>query len=314
MDVLKKAAESRRNARLNPDTEGEEEAAGDGDASRDEWAVARPQPTVHEEKPVRIIFISTTAAEPGQARQPPRAIRGNATPNKSWLAVLKHYTLQELGEAACRYSEDDEHPRQLIGILPDIQGLNGTPDAADQIELINDDQVNTWLCLSQCTTLTVAFFLHRAAVNPPDGGNPVRPNTPLVGHHRNYLTPCQFEVAEFYTEPESDSELEKDIGHPPKRRKPFPRSHNGWQKRILSNDRKVVRLQNHSWELISRARVRQSEAYMGRYAGQNIPSVALLPGVPPPGCEALLVDADVEHDYRAAEDSSDSSDDDNHGN
>src|ERR1700733_6275795 len=46
MDVLKKAAESRRNARLNPDAEGEEEAAGDGDASRDERAVARPQPTV----------------------------------------------------------------------------------------------------------------------------------------------------------------------------------------------------------------------------------------------------------------------------
>lgn len=309
MDVLKKAAESRRNARLNPDAEGEEEAAGDGDASRDERAVARPQPTVHEEKPVRIIFISTTAAEPGQARQLPWVIRGNATPNKSWLAVLKHYTLQELGEAACRYCEDDEHPRQFIGILHDIQGLNVTPDAADQIELINDDQVNAWLRLSQCTTLTVACFLHRAAVNPPDGGNPVRPNTPLVGHYRNYLTPSQFDVAEFYTEPESDSELEEDIGRPPKRRRAFPRSHNGWQKRILSNDRKVVRLQNHSRELISRARVRQGEAYMGRYAGQNIPSVALPPGVPPPGCEAPLVDADVE-----SEDSSDSSDDDNDGN
>ena len=71
MDVLKKAAESRRNARLNPDTEGEEEAAGEGDASRDERAVACPQPTVHEEKPVRIISISTIAAEPGQARQLP---------------------------------------------------------------------------------------------------------------------------------------------------------------------------------------------------------------------------------------------------
>ena len=88
MDVLKKAAESRRNARLNPDAEGQEEAASDGDASRDERAVVRPQLTVHEEKPVRIIFISTTASEPGQARQLPWMIRGNATPNKSWLAVL----------------------------------------------------------------------------------------------------------------------------------------------------------------------------------------------------------------------------------
>ena len=53
---------------------------------------------------------------------------------------------------------------------------------------------------------------------------------------------------------------------------------------------------------------------MGRYAGQNIPSVALPPRVPPPGCEALLVDADVEGDHPAAEDSSDSSDNNNDGN
>ena len=39
--------------------------------------------------------------------------------------------------------------RQFIGILHEIQGLNVTPDAADQIELINDDQVNAWLRLSQ---------------------------------------------------------------------------------------------------------------------------------------------------------------------
>ena len=90
MDVLKKTGESRRNARLNPDAEGEEEAAGDGDTLREERAVARPQPTVHEEKPVRIIFISRTAAEPGQAPQLPWVIRGNATPNKTLLAVLKH--------------------------------------------------------------------------------------------------------------------------------------------------------------------------------------------------------------------------------
>ena len=41
----------------------------------------------------------------------------------------------------------------------------------------------------------------------------------------------------------------------------------------------------------------------------NIPSVALPLGVPTPGCEVLLLDADVESDYLAADDSSDSSDD-----
>ena len=110
MDVLKKAAKSRRNARLNPDAEGEEEAGGNGDSSRDETAVARPQRTVHDEKPVRIIFISMTAAEPGKARKLSRVIRGNATLNKSWLVVLKHYTLQELDKPACRYCGNDEHP------------------------------------------------------------------------------------------------------------------------------------------------------------------------------------------------------------
>ena len=52
MDVVKKAAEFCRNARLDPNAEGEEEAAGDSDISRDKRAVAGPQPTVHEEKPV----------------------------------------------------------------------------------------------------------------------------------------------------------------------------------------------------------------------------------------------------------------------
>ncbi|PUU75579.1 hypothetical protein B9Z19DRAFT_1131122 [Tuber borchii] len=212
-------------------------------------------------------------------------------PNKSWLAVLRHYTLQELGEAACRYVEDGEHPRQFIGILRDIQGLNVTPDGADQIELIDDDQVNAWLRLSQCSTLTVACFLHRAAVAPPDGGDPVRPNTPLVGHSRNYLFPGQFDVAEFYTEPESDSDEEDDVERHARRRRAFPRSHNGWQRRILSNDRRVVRFQTHSRELISRARVRQGPAYMSRYAGQDVPMVALPPGIPPPGCEVSVHDA-----------------------
>ena len=56
MDVLKKAAESRRNARLNSDAEEEEDGDGAEDVSgsglRDETAVARPQPTVHEEKTI----------------------------------------------------------------------------------------------------------------------------------------------------------------------------------------------------------------------------------------------------------------------
>ena len=290
MDVLKKAAESRRNARLNSDAEEEEDGDGaegaSGSGARDERAVARPQPTVHEEKPIRMIFISTSDAEAGQARQLPWVMRGDEMPNKTWLAVLKHYTLQELGEAACRYVEDGEHPRQFIGILRDIQGLNVTPDAADQIELINDDQVNAWLRLSRCTTLTVACFLHRAAVEPPDGGDPVRPNTPLVGHYRNYLAPGQFDVTEFYTEPETDSELEEDLERQARRRRAFPRSHAGWQRRIQKNDRKIIRFQNHSRELISRARVRQGPAYMSQYAGQDLQNVALPPGFPPPGCEA----------------------------
>ena len=110
MDVLKKAAKTRRNARLNPDANGEEESASDSDALREERAVTRPQPTVHKEKPVRIIVISTTAARPEQAQQLPWVIRGNATPDETRLAVLKQYTLQELGKAASRYCEDDKHP------------------------------------------------------------------------------------------------------------------------------------------------------------------------------------------------------------
>ena len=286
MDVLKKAAESRRNARLNPDADEEVEAEGDAGASRDERAVARPQPTVYEEKPIQMIIIKASDAEPGQARQLPWVVRGPATPSTNWLAVLKYYTLQELGEAAYRYCEEGEHPRQFIGILRDIQGLNVTPDAADQIELINDDQVNAWLRLSRCTTLTVACFLHRAAVEPPDGGDPVRPNTPHVGHYQNYLAPGQFDVTEFYTEPDTDSELEEDLERQARRRRAFPRSHAGWQRRIQKNDRKIIRFQNHSRELISRARVRQGPAYMSQYAGQDLQNVALPPGFPPPGCEA----------------------------
>ncbi|PUU72134.1 hypothetical protein B9Z19DRAFT_1139310 [Tuber borchii] len=259
IDVLKMAAESRRNARLNSDAE---EEGGDwgaggvsGSGSRDERAVARPQPTVLEEKPVRIIFISTTGAERGQARQLPWINLGNnAMPNKSWLVVLRHYTLQQLGEAAWR-------------------------------------QVNAWLRLSQCSTLTVACFLHQAAVAPPDGRDPVRPNKPLVGHSRNYLFSGQFDVAEFYTEPESDSDEEDNVECHARRRRAFPRSHNGWQRRILSNDFRIVRFQTHSRELISRARVRQGSVYMSQYVGQDVPMVALPPGIPPPGCVVSVHDA-----------------------
>ena len=191
-----------------------------------------------------------------------------------------------------------------------FRSLNRTPDAADQIELINDDQVNAWLRLSHCTTLTVSCFLHRAAVAPPGGGDPVRPNIPLVGHYQNYLLPAQFDIAEFYTEPESDSDDKDVIGRPPKRRRAFPRSHNGWQKRILSNDRKAIRFQNPSRELVSRARVGQGAGYMSRYAGQNVPTVALPPGIPPPGCEAPL-DVESSNSELSSSSSSSSSDDDN---
>ena len=105
--MLKKAAESCRNARLNSDNEQEEEAAGavsgSGSGLQGERASARPQPTDHKEGPMQIIFIETLGANPGQAHQFPWVIHGNATPNKSWLAILWHYTLQEFGEDVCRY-------------------------------------------------------------------------------------------------------------------------------------------------------------------------------------------------------------------
>ena len=195
--MFKKAAESRRAARLNFDDE-QEDAEGAGSASRSgsrgEGAVAHPQAPLDEERPVRIIFIATSDADEGQARQLPWVMHGNEMPNKSWLAILRYYTLQELGEAACRYLEAEEYPRQFIGILRDIRGMNVTPDATDQIELIDDDQVNAWLRLSRCTTLTVACFLHRALAVPEDGGDPIRPNTPLERSGQGYLEPGQFDV------------------------------------------------------------------------------------------------------------------------
>ncbi|KAG0125454.1 hypothetical protein HOY82DRAFT_616506 [Tuber indicum] len=198
----------------------------------------------------------------------------------------------ELGKAACRYVEEGEHPRQFIGILQDIQGLNVTPDAADQIELIDDNQVDAWLFV------------------PPGGGDPVHPNIPLVGHCRNYLAPGQFDVAEFYSKPESDSDEEDNIGYPAKGRRAFPRSHDGWQKRILSNDRKIIwprpgPLCGPVRGILPGARVFQGPAgpvtkprpaYMSRYAEQDVPHMALPPGIPPPRCEVSVDDAVEESD------------------
>ena len=79
--------------------------------------------------------------------------------------------------------EDGEHPWEFIGIFRDIQGMNVTPDTTDKIELINDDQVNVWLRLSHCSTLTVSCFLHRAAVASPVSGDPVCSKTPLARHN-----------------------------------------------------------------------------------------------------------------------------------
>jgi len=91
---------------------------------------------------VRIIFIETSGANPGHAHQLPSMMHRNATLNKSSLAILQHYAMCELGEAACRYIKRGDHLRKFIGILCDIEGMKVTPDAADQIKLIDDDQVN----------------------------------------------------------------------------------------------------------------------------------------------------------------------------
>ncbi|PUU76064.1 hypothetical protein B9Z19DRAFT_1130326 [Tuber borchii] len=116
-------------------------------------------------------------------------------------------------------------------------------------------------------------------------------NTPLVGHSQNYLFLGLFDVVEFYTEPESDSDDEDDVEGNARRRRAFPRFYNGWQSRILSNNRRVIRFQTHSRELISHARVRQGPAYMSQYAGQDVHIVALPPGIPSPVWEVSLHDA-----------------------
>jgi len=162
--------------------------------------------------------------------------------------------------------------------------MNVTPNAADQIKLIDDNQVNAWLRLSRCTTLPVACFLHQAAVAPLVEGDPVRPNTPPAVQKRGYFDPGQFDVAEFYTVQDSDSDVQDDAGRPAKRRRMFPRSSTGWQRRIQSNDRKVTRFQNLVRELISCTRIRQGAAYMSYYIGQYVQNLPLPKGIPPTGC------------------------------
>ncbi|KAG0644304.1 hypothetical protein HOY80DRAFT_997026 [Tuber brumale] len=189
LDVLKKAAESRRAARMNSGDVEERSVAGPSGTQPE--VVVHPPPTIYAEKPFKIIYIETTAAA-------------------------------------------------QVRILNDIQPLNATPDRTHQVELIDDDQVNSWVRLSNARPLTVACILHRAPAPLPDGapGAPlVHPNTPLARRGDRYLEPGQFDVAEFYTEPASDSELEDDLAHRTKHRKGFPQSDGGWRRRIQTNDR-----------------------------------------------------------------------------
>ncbi|KAG0123978.1 hypothetical protein HOY82DRAFT_543927 [Tuber indicum] len=139
-----------------------------------------------------------------------------------------YYTLQELSEAASWYLDDRVYPRQFVGILHNIQGMNITPDAANQIDLIDDDQVNAWLHLSLCSTLTISCFVHRNSVVPTNGSDAVLPNKPLLRGNWYHLNPGQFDIVEFYAEPDYDSNVEIDPGRQAKRRKAFSRSHAGW--------------------------------------------------------------------------------------
>ncbi|KAG0639402.1 hypothetical protein HOY80DRAFT_1001015 [Tuber brumale] len=239
LDVHRKAAESRRAARINSDDE--EERSVTGPSGTQPEAVVCPPPTIYEEKPFKIIYIETTATPQGTACLLPRIVPVGGVANWNWLGVLKYYTLQELGKAACKHLDDGEHPRKLVGILKDIQPLNGTPDGTHQVELIDDDQVNAWVHLSNARPLTVACFLHCAPAAPPDGPPDaplVRLNTPLARRRDRYLEPGQFDVAKFYTKPAGDSELEDDLAYHTKRRKGFPRSDSGWRRRIQTNDRR----------------------------------------------------------------------------
>ena len=65
-DVLKKAVESRKAARMNSDDE-EEESIDGPSGTQYQVTIVRPPPTLYEEKPIRIMHIDTTSAPPGTA-------------------------------------------------------------------------------------------------------------------------------------------------------------------------------------------------------------------------------------------------------
>ena len=106
-------------------------------------------------------------------------------------------------------------------------------------------------------------------------------NTPLAGHNWDYLDLGKFNIDEFYNEPDSNSDMQDSVRHYAKFRKAFPRSHAGWQKRIQSSDRKMIRFQDRSRELISSARMKQGGEHMGSCIGQEIQNGTLPPGARP---------------------------------
>ncbi|KAG0644730.1 hypothetical protein HOY80DRAFT_996683 [Tuber brumale] len=180
-DVLKKAAELRRAARMNSDDEDERSVAGPSGTQPE--ALVRPPPTIYEEKPFKIIYIETTAAPQGTAR------------SLHWIVPVGG-----LGEAVCKHLDDGEYPRKLVGIREDIQPLNATPDGTHQVELSDNDQVNARVHRSNARHLTVACFLHPAPAPPPDDlpdAPLVCPHTPLAWRGDGYLEPGQFDVAKF---------------------------------------------------------------------------------------------------------------------
>jgi len=94
-------------------------------------------------------------------------------------------------------------------------------------------------------------------------------------------------------EPDSDFGMQDDVGRRAKCTKAFSRSHAAWEKRIQSNDRKVIRFQDHSQELISHTCVKQGAGSIGSYAGQDFKNVALPLSVPPALCEAHQMEMEV---------------------
>ena len=74
----------------------------------------------------------------------------------------------------------------------------------------------------------------------------MHPNMLLAWHNRGYFNPGQFHFAEFYTEPDSHSDVREEAGCQAKRKRTFPRSNAARQRRIQSNNHKIPRFQNHS--------------------------------------------------------------------